>query len=63
MKALIVDDDLALADVISFTLRRAGFEVSMANDGLMALERWEHDKPDCIILDLNLPKLQRAAGP
>jgi len=57
MKALIVDDDLALADVISFTLRRAGFEVSMANDGLMAVERWEHDKPDCIILDLNLPKL------
>lgn len=57
MKALIVDDDLALADVISFTLRRAGFEVSMANDGLAALERWESDKPDCIILDLNLPKL------
>jgi DNA-binding response OmpR family regulator len=57
MKTLIVDDDLALADVISFTLRRAGFEVSMANDGLMALERWEQDKPDCIILDLNLPKL------
>ena len=29
----------------------------MANDGLMALEHWEHEKPDCIILDLNLPKL------
>ena len=57
MKALIVDDDLALADVIAFTLRHAGFEASMANDGLMALEHWEHDKPDCIILDLNLPKL------
>ena len=27
MRALVVDDDLVLADVISFTLRRAGFEV------------------------------------
>ncbi len=57
MKALIVDDDLALADVVSFTLRRAGFEVTTANDGLAALQRWEQDKPDFVILDLNLPKL------
>jgi len=57
MKALIVDDDLALADVVSFTLRRAGFEVYIANDGLAALERWEKVRPDFIILDLNLPKL------
>jgi DNA-binding response OmpR family regulator len=57
MKALIVDDDLALADVVSFTLRRAGFDVTTANDGLTALQRWEQEKPDFIILDLNLPKL------
>jgi DNA-binding response OmpR family regulator len=57
MKALIVDDDLALADVISFTLHRAGYEVCMANNGLMALERWEQDHPDFIILDMNLPRL------
>ena len=41
MKALVVDDDLALADVVSFTLRRAGHEVIVANDGAMALERWK----------------------
>lgn len=57
MKALIVDDDLALADVVSFTLRRAGFDVVVAHDGVAALERWEQDSPDFIILDLNLPKL------
>jgi DNA-binding response OmpR family regulator len=57
MKSLIVDDDLALADVISFTMRRAGFEVISANDGLSALELWELEEPDLIILDLNLPKL------
>jgi DNA-binding response OmpR family regulator len=57
MKALVVDDDLALADVLSFTLRRAGFDVIVANDGQAALARWEQDHPDFIILDLNLPKL------
>jgi DNA-binding response OmpR family regulator len=57
MKALIVDDDLALADVVSFTMRRAGFQVLMAHDGLSALDRWLLEKPDIIILDLNLPKL------
>jgi DNA-binding response OmpR family regulator len=57
VKTLIVDDDLALADVVSFTMRRAGFEVIMAHDGQAALERWEDEEPDLIILDLNLPKL------
>jgi DNA-binding response OmpR family regulator len=57
MKALIIDDDLALADVVSFALRRAGFEVIKAYDGQSALDRWQADSPDLIILDLNLPKL------
>jgi DNA-binding response OmpR family regulator len=57
MKALIVDDDLSLADVVSFTLRRAGYDVIVANDGIMALERWKSETPDFIILDLNLPRL------
>jgi DNA-binding response OmpR family regulator len=57
MKILVVDDDLALADVISFILRRAGFDVLLAYDGLAALERWQCEAPDIILLDLNLPKL------
>ena len=57
MKALIVDDDLALVDVIDFTLRRAGFTTMFAHDGDTALSRWESESPDLIILDWNLPKL------
>lgn len=57
MKALVVDDDLALADIVSFTLRRAGFEVIQAHDGLAALDRWQSEHPDFVVLDLNLPKL------
>jgi len=57
MKALIVDDDRVLADVVAFTLRREGFEVSKAYDGEAALERWVAEQPDLIVLDINLPKL------
>ena len=57
MKALIVDDDLALADVIAFTLGRVGFETILAHNGQTALECWQAEKPDVVILDLNLPKL------
>jgi DNA-binding response OmpR family regulator len=57
VKVLIVDDDPALLDVLSFTMRRAGYEVSVAHDGQNALEHWQTDSPDLIILDLNLPKM------
>ena len=57
MKALVVDDDRVLADVLAFTLRREGFEVSRAFDGQAALERWAEEQPDLIVLDVNLPKL------
>ena len=57
MKVLIVDDDLALIDVIDFTLRRAGFTTLFAHDGTTALSRWASESPDLIILDWNLPKL------
>lgn len=57
MKILVVEDDLSLSDVIAFTLRRAGFEILTAYDGLAALTTWEQQRPDLIVLDLNLPKL------
>jgi DNA-binding response OmpR family regulator len=57
MKALVVDDDRVLADVLAFTLRREGFQVVQAFDGEAALQRWAEDAPDLILLDVNLPRL------
>lgn len=57
MKALIVDDDRVLADVVAFALRREGFQVIQAYDGAAALERWAEDNPDIVILDINLPRM------
>jgi len=56
MKILLVEDDLALSDVVSFTLRRAGFEVIPVYDGAAALTARESTQPALVVLDLNLPK-------
>ncbi len=55
MKVLVVDDDRVLADLVVFTLRRAGFEAIIADDATSTLLRWADDKPDLIVLDVNLP--------
>lgn len=55
MKILVVDDDRVLAEIMVFTLQRAGFDVIQAHDGATARRRWQQDNPDLIILDLNLP--------
>ena len=55
MKILVVDDDRVVADLVVFTVRRAGYEAVMASDAASALRRWSEDRPDLIILDINLP--------
>ncbi len=57
MKALVVDDDRVLADVLAFTLRREGFQVIQAYDGEGALQRWADEQPDLIVLDVNMPRV------
>jgi DNA-binding response OmpR family regulator len=56
-RILLVDDEKDLSDTVSFRLRHAGYDVVCAFDGLEAIERARKEKPDLIILDLMLPKL------
>lgn len=57
MKILVVDDDLELAALIGFALRQAGYLVVQAADGHAALQVFEQERPDLVILDVNLPQL------
>ncbi len=57
MKILVVDDDEQLSSIIRFTLKREGFVVLNAPDGQTALELWEQETPDLVLLDVNLPRL------
>lgn len=54
-KLLIVEDDRALAEVLSYNLKKEGFEVFVAFDGRDGLQQAEVKSPDLIILDLMLP--------
>ena len=55
MKALIVDDDRTLADLLAFTLRREGFETCLAFDAPGAIQAFENETPDVMIVDVNMP--------
>lgn len=57
MKILAVDDDLELLRLIAFALRQAGYLVLEAQDGPSALALFERERPDLVILDVNLPRL------
>jgi DNA-binding response OmpR family regulator len=54
---LVVDDEAALLDVVEPYLRDDGFVVVRAGDGPTALERFHRDRPDLVVLDINLPGL------
>jgi DNA-binding response OmpR family regulator len=56
-KILIVDDEIELTGLVSFHMRMAGFEVLTAAHGERALELSRQEKPDLIILDIMIPKL------
>lgn len=53
---LVVDDEKAIVDVLTFNLKKEGYEVIAAYDGETALQA-AAQKPDLILLDVMLPKL------
>ena len=57
MKLLLVDDDPDIRLVARMALKRAGFAVSIAEDGQQALEAVRTDRPDVILLDWMMPEM------
>ena len=56
-KVLLVDSDLRSLRVLEVSLRKAGYNVTSAQDGAAALAMLEHQLPDLVIADTKLPKL------
>ncbi|MDF1581419.1 MAG: response regulator [Desulfuromonadales bacterium] len=54
---LIVDNEEEITDLVSFVLHREGFRVSTASDGLSACQLIGRERPDLILLDVLMPKL------
>ncbi len=56
-KILIVDDEKAIVDILDHNLKREGYETVQAYDGEEAIETIKNEKPDLILLDVMLPKM------
>ena len=54
-KVLVVEDESSIREVVKLYLKRAGYEVRVAKDGLEAIEALTKEMPDLIVLDLMLP--------
>jgi DNA-binding response OmpR family regulator len=56
-RILLVDDEQSIQTLLSYPLRRDGYEVVQATDGRQALDRFDEQAFDLVVLDLMLPKI------
>ncbi len=56
-KALVIEDEKQIVDIVSFHLRREGFETLVAYDGAQGLQMALKEAPDIILLDVMLPEM------
>lgn len=56
-RVLVVDDEPAIRETLSFMLEMEGFEVAQARDGVEALQKVRDFRPLVVLLDLMIPKL------
>ncbi len=56
-RLLIVDDEEDIQDFLSYSLRKEGFEVAVASNGEEGLDLMESWKPDLVLLDIMMPKM------
>ncbi len=55
MKILICEDEEIMLTALEFRLRKQGFEVSLAENGKIALEKIKIEKPDLVVADIMMP--------
>ena len=54
---LVVDDEPQIAEIVTDYLKRDGFDVIVAGDGMRAIDAFRSRRPDLVILDLRLPRM------
>jgi DNA-binding response OmpR family regulator len=58
---LVVEDEASIGEVVSLYLKRAGFSVQVVPDGKQAMQAFQRQQPDFVILDLMLPEVDGLA--
>ena len=57
MRILVVDDDRAVRESLRRSLQFNGYQVELASDGVQAMEQIEAQRPDAVVLDVMMPRL------
>jgi len=57
MRILVVEDDTVMRNILSLMLRRADFEVDVAEDGIIGVEMWEKGDYDLVLMDVQMPRM------
>jgi DNA-binding response OmpR family regulator len=56
-QVLIIEDESGLLEILQLNFRMAGYRVLTAGDGVFAWQQFERERPDLLVLDLNLPRM------
>ena len=56
-KILVVDDDVNICELLRLYIERDDYQVVIANDGEQAVELFNREQPDLVLLDIMLPKM------
>lgn len=54
-RILIVEDEASFSEALAYTLQKEGYDVTVAEDGVAAVEVFDHEGADLVLLDLMLP--------
>jgi DNA-binding NtrC family response regulator len=60
-KVLVIDDEEGIRDILDTILRRKGYDVVLADGGRKGLELFRRERPDVVVLDLNMPEMNGMA--
>jgi CheY-like chemotaxis protein len=55
MRILVIDDEVAVADLLADAVELAGHESTIAHDGTEGLDAIDRDRPDAVFLDVSMP--------
>lgn len=60
-KVLVIDDEQGIRSLLDTLLSRKGYDVVLADGGRKGLELFRRERPDVIVLDLNMPEMDGVA--
>jgi two-component system response regulator VanR len=56
-RVLLIEDEVGLLEILELNFRSAGYRVFTARDGVTAWHQFDRERPDLLVLDLNLPHM------